>query len=347
MTEKYYAASNSSDGFCSYYNEVFDPSMFSRIYAIKGGSGTGKAFFMKAVAKAAEKRGFSVRYIYCSSDASSLDGIVIKEPEIAVLDATAPHIYEPKYIGAVESLVDLSAFLDEGKLVPRRKEIEALNRQKQIGFECAYRYLRAYHTVCLCIEKLVKPAVNFDKISHFASRMLRFLEEGNGVTNNLLVRSIGMRGLCSFDTYYENASVYYEVNDYYDSAHFLISEIFENMKKKNVDVNISRNPIIPARIDALATLKEGLTFEISNGMNEDVRTINMKRFVDGKKISAVRSEYRAAARIRDEALCLAMERFEMIKGYHFELEKIYGEAMDFEAKEKYTEEFCNKIFEMN
>ena len=347
MTEKYYAASNSSNGFCSYYNEVFNPRALNRIYAIKGGSGTGKAFFMKTVARVAEKRGFSVRYIYCSSDASSLDGIIIKELKIAVIDATAPHVYEPRFIGAVESFVDLSAFLDESKLVPRRKEIERLAMKKHIGFDSAYRYLRVYHTVCLCIEELVKPAVNFEKTSHFASRMLRYLEEGNGEINNLLVRSIGMRGLCSFDTYYENASVYYEVNDYYDSAHFLVSEIFEKMRSKNVDVNVSRNPIIPARIDALATVNEGLTFEISNGMNEDVRAINMKRFVNPKKISDVRSEYRAAARIRDDALCLAMERFEMIKGYHFELEKIYGEAMDFDAKEKYTEEFCNKIFEMN
>ena len=79
MKERYFIASNSSEGFCSYYEGAFDVRKFNKIYVIKGGSGTGKATFMKKVAELAEEKGFGVRYIYCSSDAQSLDGIIIKE----------------------------------------------------------------------------------------------------------------------------------------------------------------------------------------------------------------------------------------------------------------------------
>ena len=147
ILEKYFAASNSSEGFCSYYNEVFNPQNFYKIYVIKGGSGTGKSFFMKEIAKCAELYGFSVNYIYCSSDADSLDGIIINERKVAVLDGTFPHIYEPKYIGAVESFVNLAEFLDEKMLSSSRRVIESISLEKKGGFERAYRELRAYRYI--------------------------------------------------------------------------------------------------------------------------------------------------------------------------------------------------------
>ena len=84
MEEKYFIASNSSEGFCSYYGKTFDVDNFSGIYIIKGGPGTGKAYFMREAARAAEERGFEVRYIYCSSDAHSLDAIIVKDLKIAI-----------------------------------------------------------------------------------------------------------------------------------------------------------------------------------------------------------------------------------------------------------------------
>ena len=344
MTEKYFAASNSSEGFCSYYDEVFDPQKLYKIYVIKGGSGTGKAFFMKEVAKCAELNGFSVRYIYCSSDADSLDGIIVNELKIAVLDGTAPHIYEPKYVGAVESFVNLADFLDEKMLSSSRKVIENISGEKKRGFERAYRDLRAYKEISENIADLIFPCIKLEKIKKYAKRFIEGLKNENGEEEHLLVRGIGMKGLSSFDTYYDNAKIYYEINDYFETAHFMMREIYFSMKEKKIDLRISNNPIIQERIDALCTVNNGLTFEINNRMDDSVRSINMRRFVDGGAISKIRKQYRALARARDSILHLALEEFENIKKYHFVLEEIYGSAMNFEAKEQFTREFCNKIF---
>ena len=116
------------------------------------------------------------------------------------------------------------------------------------------------------------------------------------------------------------------------------------MKEKKVGLKISNNPIIKDRIDVLCAKESGLTFEITNRMDDSVRSINMRRFVDGSAISKIRQQYRALARVRDNVLNLALEEFENIKKYHFILEEIYGSAMNFEAKEQFTREFCNKIF---
>ena len=343
MSEKYFIASNSSDGFCSYYGDTFDISKFSKIYAIKGGSGTGKAFFMKEIAKRAEERGLSVRYIYCSSDPSSLDAIIINETKIAVLDGTAPHIYEPHLVGAVDSIVDLGKFLNGDMLSRSRKQIESILNKKRQGFDSAYRYLKAYHLLSQNIEALIYTALKLEKIKKYANSLAKGIQEGNGELEHRITRAIGMRGLSSFDTYYENAKIYYEINDYFDSAHILLNEIFNAFRQKRADMYISNNPIIKDRLDALYTVKQGLCFEIGNQDRSDARRINMKRFVDVDAISKIRQEYRAIARLRDDSLNMALDEFEKIKKYHFILEKIYGSAMDFDAKEKFTIDFCNKI----
>lgn len=347
MAEKYFVASNSSEGFCSYYGDALDFVKFNRIYAIKGGSGTGKATFMKAIAREAEKRGFSVRYIYCSSDAQSLDGIIIKDLKIAVLDGTAPHVYEPRMVGAVDEIVDLGAFLNSSILQKLRNTIESVMDEKKRGFERAYRHLSAYKSLSRSIEDIIYPCIKFDKMRHFALRFANSLQLGKGSEEHLLVRSIGMRGLSSFDTYYENAEIYYEINDYYDSAHILLREIYNILREKKVNMRLSNNPIINSRYDAICAYESGLTFEIGNRMDVDARSINMKRFVDCDRINEIRQKYRAIARARDEVLQLALAEFEDIKKYHFILEEIYGSAMDFEAKERFTVEFCKKIFENN
>lgn len=347
MEQKYFAASNSSEGFCSYYNDVFNPEKLYKIYVIKGGSGTGKAFFMREIANHAELNGFSVQYIYCSSDAKSLDGIVINELKIAVLDGTSPHVYEPKYIGAVESFINLADFLDEKMLSASRKIIESATKEKQKGFERVYRNLAAYHKLSDNIKEMVTPCIKIDKIKKYVKRFSEGLENEEGEEKHLLTRAIGMRGLSSFDTYFENANIYYEINDYFETAHFLMCEIYQSLKKRNINLQVSNNPIIKTRIDALCASTSGLTFEIGNNMDSNARLINMKRFVDNAEITKIRQDYRSLVRVRDSVLDLALAELEKIKKIHFLLEEIYGSAMDFSAKEQFTREFCNKIFEMN
>ena len=341
--EKYFAASNSSEGFCSYYDDVFNIKKFEKIYAIKGGSGTGKAFFMKAIAKVAEKKGFSVRYIYCSSDASSLDGIIIEEPKIAVLDGTAPHVYEPKLLGVVDEIVDLGAFLNADILARSKNEIEHILKNKKRGFETAYRYLKAYRLLSQNIEELVYPCLKLEKMQKYASGFVKNIRSGSGDVEHRLVRAIGMRGLSSFDAYYENAKIFYGITDCFESAHVLLDLIYSVLLGKHADMYISNNPIISQRLDALCVADGGLCFEITDTERDGARRINMKRFVDLDAVSKIRHEYRTIAHIRDNVLDTALYEFEKIKNYHFKIEDIYGAAMNFDAKEQFTSEFCNKI----
>ena len=110
--KKFFAAANTSNGFSSLFDEIFAPEKFRRVYILKGGPGTGKSTLMGNIGLIAQSRGYDVEYICCSSDPDSLDGVIITELSVAILDGTSPHITDPVYPGAVERIVNLAEAFD-------------------------------------------------------------------------------------------------------------------------------------------------------------------------------------------------------------------------------------------
>lgn len=88
---QYFLGANSAEGFVSLYDELIDESQASAVYILKGGPGCGKSTLMKKVGEEMEKGGYYVEYILCSGDPDSLDGILIPEKAVAIMDGTAPH----------------------------------------------------------------------------------------------------------------------------------------------------------------------------------------------------------------------------------------------------------------
>ena len=128
--KKYFAAANGFYGFRSYFGTVFDRKEFDRVYILKGGPGTGKSTIMKRILAAFEENGFDCEIILCSSDPSSLDGVIIKtnETKVAILDGTAPHEEDTRYPGAIDEIINLGEAWNEKTLINHRDEIVNLNR---------------------------------------------------------------------------------------------------------------------------------------------------------------------------------------------------------------------------
>jgi len=81
---------NTYKGFYSFYDYIIQNDEANRIFCIKGGPGVGKSSFMKAIAREFVELGYDVELHHCSSDNDSLDGVVIKQARVALLDGTAP-----------------------------------------------------------------------------------------------------------------------------------------------------------------------------------------------------------------------------------------------------------------
>ena len=340
MEEKYFAAVNGHRGFESYYSDMFGAA--ERVYIVKGGPGTGKSYFMRTLAKEAEARGFSVVYVYCSSDPESLDGILI-DRRIAVFDGTSPHAADAACPGARDELVDLGRFWDSKKLFLRREEIKMLSAKKNEAYKIAYDCLGAVGNFEKAIDKLVRPAVLEGKLMAAVARYMRPIPDGKyRKVLNLATNSIGMRGEVRFSTLEERAKTTLYVEDFYGVAHLFFCELLREAERKSLSVCVSHKPAFPEHADAVELCDAGMLFTLSLGGGG--RRVNMKRFIDEKAIKEIRCEYRMLDRCRENAKEAAKKSLERAAKYHFALEEIYISYMDFEAKERFTEKFANLLF---
>lgn len=342
MRLEYFAASNSQNGFVNYFSRVFDSRCCDRVYVIKGGPGTGKSRFMRDVANAAEERGLGVKYYYCSSDPLSLDGIIIEEMRVGILDGTYPHTYEPAFVGAREQIIDLGAFWNEKVLAEQLDEIKRLSREKSEAYKRVYMLLSAYGKLLEAEESIVAPFINRAKISGAVKRWLHRLPDGNFGDECIgICRAVGMNGRVKLDTYEARGGVIFYVNDSFRTAHFLLGEIKNEALKRNMRIEVSYDPVMNGRVDALYLRDAGMTFVIGDGAE---RKINMKRFIDEEGIKSQREYVKALESQACGAEALVDSCFFNVKKYHFELEKIYAQAMDFGAKEEFAENFIKNLF---
>ena len=142
---QYFLGANSPTGFYSLYSELLPPETASVIYILKGGPGCGKSTLMRQVAQQAAQAGETVEYILCSADPDSLDAVVLPRLGAALvdIDATAPHVVEPKYPGAVEQYVNLGDCYDRAGLRAIRGEILTCMDGYKEHYQRAYRCLDA------------------------------------------------------------------------------------------------------------------------------------------------------------------------------------------------------------
>lgn len=339
---KYFAASNSAQGFVNYYPSVFSRERCKRLYVIKGGPGTGKSRFLREVATYAERGGEQVTYYYCSSDPTSLDGVFLEGSAIGLLDGTAPHAYEPTSVGVFEQIVNLGQFWSEKELIKHRGEVEALANQKQKAFASAYSYLRAMGAVDSAVRDQLYGAVDMHKLTQKAERFVSFCQkEKQPRTEIALCGSIGMQGSVRFDTYERLVERVLRVSNYASLGQMYLGEVLRACRTHGVSVRYSPDPVFPDRIDAIELPENGISLVLAHD-GEDF-DVNARRFLNEERFPAVRKQIRAAAGHKKELLGAVVEAFEGVKESHFVLEGIFGAAMDFSAKEEFTTGFCRML----
>ncbi|SDE16895.1 PRK06851 family protein [Sporomusa acidovorans] len=133
---------NTPQGFFSYYDYII-PFDAARIFILKGGPGVGKSTFMKKIGQTVAERGYTIEHHHCASDPNSLDGLVIPELGVALIDGTSPHIVDPKHPGSVDEILNLGEYWNEKKLVDNKAEILACTKEISKRFQRAYRMLTA------------------------------------------------------------------------------------------------------------------------------------------------------------------------------------------------------------
>lgn len=167
---KYFACANSCRGFVDCFSSVLQG--MNRVFILKGGPGTGKSTFMKGIGDHFAVFGETVEYIYCSSDPTSLDGIILRRRRIAVVDGTAPHVLEPTAPGALEEYVNLGVAWEREKLTPYREEILELKSQISREYRELYRLLGEAKEIHDRWEKIYLENLDFANLDRAAENLI-------------------------------------------------------------------------------------------------------------------------------------------------------------------------------
>lgn len=350
--DAYFVACNSKNGFFSYYKECFEDSRIRRLFAIKGGPGTGKSRFMRDVAEYGAAQGCEVEHIYCSSDPDSLDGVILDRGDgfcVALLDATAPHVYEPSRVGVRDEMVNLGAFWDHAALARQEREIEALNAAKRAAYQRAYHHLAALGEMLAVRDGLLRPFVRIDAIEAYAAKLLREISTGRGHTvRHTLMRSLGMCGEVGLFGLQDRVKRFILIDDCHGVAGYLTAAALKIAEQRRQPVRISHDPIDPDVIDAIFFEDLGilLTTRDLGGLISPDKRVGVRRFLEATKTANLRVAVSGAARVRRQLFQEAFAAFRAVREAHFGLEAIYSATMDFSAKENFTKSFCKELFDL-
>lgn len=333
-----FACINSGKGFLCHYGEVLKKTKYT--YCIKGGPGTGKSYLMRDIAKKAEEAGERVTRIFCSSDPDSLDGILLPDRELAVIDATSPHDTEPALPGITGELTDLGIFLDKGKLHEHKKDILEFSRKKKSLYGDVFSFLIAANSVAKVQKNLLLSVLSNETVSSEAARLL---PEGNDAPYRQIRQTsgIGMRGAVRLDES-KSSHKLLTVLPHYGEEYLFLDAVKTAAEKGGVSFFYSLDPVclLP---DSIFFEESRLLIRVGNKCGSENETVYETKDLFPSR-SDVKKELRGLSDEIGKLTEKAIKKCFALSEYHFALESIYSDAMDFEGVYKLKERLFDTLF---
>ena len=337
---RFFLGANTPNGFVGFANELYDAADGWQAYLIKSGAGTGKSTLMRRVYEAVTALSVEAEAICCSSDPSSLDGVVCPALKLCILDATAPHVVEPQYWGAVEQLVPLSVCMDEQQLREMAPMIrQATEKNRDLHRRCR-KYIHAAGALLRENRRIGELLIDTEKIHRLAER-LAVQEFGKGAGKGRLTHrflsAVTPEGLVTFsETIQALCPRIYTVEDEQGAAaRVLLDDLARYAEAAGVDGIVCPCPLSPdVGAEHVLFPSAGVAFTTSNTFHKAdypvYRRIHATRFCDAARLREKRQiqsfNRRAARELLEQARLCAVEA----KTVHDTMEEYSRAAMDWD-----------------
>ena len=331
----YFAAANGYSGFRSNFGKIFCPTSFSHIFILKGGPGTGKSTLMKSVHAKFSDKVNSCDLIYCSSDPSSLDGIILRgeNHRVAILDGTSPHCIDPQYPGCIEEIVNLGEFLDQKMLSDSKGEILKNSIIKSEAYKKAYSLLKlagecskaSRETVSVAFDEYIQPT-----------------KSNNLNTSAILIDSFGKNGVYELNTLYNCHKKCVGVVGLYDSSELYLECLCS--KHGYNDICVYSSVFNESKIKAVYIKSDDVCYISSPMFEQDLHDIiDVTDTLDKSKLSSYGRHLNNIYSMYNSLLWQSSDEFKNASVAHFTLEEIYKNAMNFDAVATITDRLIEKI----
>ena len=340
------AGANSKNGFVGIFDQIFTVDAFDRIYIITGAPGTGKSKLMRDVASQitiAEEKEF----IYCSSDPSSLDGVILKKGNrrVGILDGTAPHGRLPTFPGSAETVIDLGRFWRKEALARSKEKIRELSCGKKTSYEDAYAALAIAGAAKAEQLRLLERSFLRKKAEAVTMRIFKRISPTVGNASVRYQSAIGMTGEISLADKSMGCQTVYRLPSFYGAELLCLSILCEQLNARHAAYVRIPAVIDPFLTEAVILPKNSVAFFASAFAAKSSKELilNPRRFIDGEKFRSLRQRIRALAAIEEKEIQAAKKALAEAGERHFALEKIFCKAMDFQAKEAYTAQLIEDV----
>ncbi len=311
-----FAGANTSIGFYSGFDGIF--TFAKRTFFIKGAPGTGKSSLMKRIMERQKSIGHVVSAFHCSSDPDSLDGIIDETVSGAIIDATAPHTYDPPYPGSSGTILSMGDFLDEGSLRENAEKIESINQEMKRAFHAACQYLKSAGDIENANETQEDTRLSDALSNEILSSVTP--QAGFGTQRIFFLDAYTHKGRISFLDTFEKDNIISVPAFFPAHIDVLLRLIAHKARLMGHDVILFPSPVSPQKISHLY-LPDVPLLITSEWVQE------AKRVFDAyQKTPAYRPGDKALFDMLTEKACAAMAE---AKRLHDELEKVYIPRMDF------------------
>jgi len=338
---------NTYKGSFSYHKYILGKGG-KKLYILKGVPGGGKSSLMKDIADKMLKRNFSIEYHHCPSDKDSVDGVVIKELNVAIVDGTFPHIIDPVYPGLYEKIINIGEFACEEKLLPYKDEIVKAKVNNKNCYRRTYAYFRGAKEIREEIESTNREKTDLAKVYKYIEKLEKKLFENVepstrlGMDRHLFSSAYTPEGYIDFtDTLLTDVDeVYYIAGEIGTGKSILLDSIFEKSLRKGLNVEVYHNPLMPKEIDTLIIPKLGTAISASVICKDKyTEMIDFSKYM--KNSERIDEDYE----MYEELISIGLSSLKKAKNNHELLEEYYHTAIDYgkidEVKRKIISEILS------
>ena len=347
---RFFLGSSSPTGFWGTAPRLYDPEDGWRVYLLKGGAGSGKSTLLKRVAA---RVGEEAELFFCSADPRSLDAVCVPSKRLLVVDATAPHVLEPRLWGACEQLLPLSLCADEGQLYQKRENIAALVRENKEHHRRCRRLLSAAAELLSQNRRTAREALDEEGLRTFAMRLAKQEWDRTacvGKEKTRLLRAVTPDGMITF---FETVQalcprIYVLCDEYGAAAPKLLQQLKQRAVDDGLDVAVSPHPLFPETVTEHLWLPQiGTAFLTANRLHPVdfpvYRRLHMTRFLDTKHVQEHRHQLAFRERAAKELLDGAVTALSEARQVHTALEQYTADATDWEAVLQLTDTFLERM----
>ena len=345
-----YPGGNTCYGFYSFYDYMVLTTRAKRKIILKGGPGTGKSTFMMKLGRAFADRGHKVEYHWCSSDNESLDGVVVGDQEVCILDGTSPHMVDPRYPGAVDEIINLGQYWQKTALEDRRPQIINLTGRVSLCFNRAYLRLQegklALEEWKSCCREIVDEAAVRRNILGLCGDFISTSVREEGPLRHLFAGAITPAGpVTRVESIITDKHRIYAVKGSPGSGkEWLMKHTLEMIEAEGWAAEIFHNPFDPQEIDIIHLLaSQAVLIDVTGHPIDYLQRLpspRFKRLLDfdqlfqAEKLAPLVPVIEKARQRFQNGINDAVVWIQSAQSLHDQLEEAYMGTMDFAALEE-------------